>query len=61
MSLLPSCTCIAKAVSENIECTHTQQCLGGFLSVRLEDDGHRHVIVYHRARNPMHVMEEVTV
>ena len=61
MSLLPSCTGISKTVSETIESTHTQPCLGRFLSVRLEDDGHLHVIVYHRARNPMHVMEEITV
>ena len=61
MSLLPACTGITEAVSEAIEGAHAQERLRGLLPVRFQNDGHLHVVIHHRMRHAMHVVEEVTV
>ena len=61
MSLLPSCTCIAETEMETVESTHAEQCLRGLFPVRLQNDSHFHVVIHHRMRHTMYVMEEITM
>ena len=61
MSFLPTRACVAEAVVKPVESTHAEQRLCRFLAVRLQYDGHLHVIIHHRMGYTVHVVEEVTV